>query len=134
MKAKDTPVTSRRQGRGLPKRAKGLRNATTYRLDPHFRKGLALIGQVRKLPLNRMVNEAVGEYLESRAASVEADLEETLRRIRLYRKADPNFEAAIAKFAEAETALAGEDPVEGKTASAPSAGPAQMLVRDLIRG
>jgi hypothetical protein len=95
---------------------------------------LALIGQIQNKSLNRMVNEAVGEYLESRAASVEAGLEETLHRIRLYRKADPNFEAAISKFAEAEAALAGEDPVEGKTASAPSPRSAQMLVRDLISG
>lgn len=132
MKAKRAPVTRRRQGRALLKRAKGLRNATTYRLDPRFQKGLALLGEVRKLPLNRMVNEAVGEYLESRAAAVEADLEETLRRIRAYRKADPNFESAISRFAEAEAALAGKDPVEGK--AAPSAGPAQGLVRELIRG
>jgi hypothetical protein len=128
MKAK----RAQRHVRALPKRAKGLRNATTYRLDPHYQKGLALLGKVRKLPMNRMVNEAVGEYLKSRAAAVEADLEETLRRIREYRGADPNFESAISRFADAEAALAGEDPVEGKTAS--SAGPAQRLVRQLIRG
>ena len=112
MKARRASVTARRQVGALPRHAKGPRNATTYRLDPHFQKGLALLGKVRKLPLNRMVNEAVGEYLESRAAALEADLEETLRRVRTYR--------------------AAEDPVEGKTASA--AGPAQRLVRQLIRG
>jgi anti-sigma factor RsiW len=82
--------------------------------------------------VNRMVNEAVGEYLASRAAAVEADLEETLRRVRAYREGDPHFESAIAKFADEEAALANEDPVEGKTTSA--AGPAQRLVRQLIRG
>jgi hypothetical protein len=132
MKAKHAHVKTPHHGRVLPKRAKSQRNATTYRLDPRFQQGLALLGQIRKLPLNRMVNEAVGEYLESRSAAVEADLEETLRRIRAYRKADPNFEGAISRFAEAEAALAGDDPVEGKTAPAP--GPAQRLVRDLIRG
>ena len=132
MKTKRAPVSRRHQGRALPKRAKGLRNATTYRLDPRVHEGLALLGQVRKLPLNRMVNEAVGEYLQSRTAAVEADLEETLRRIRTYRKADPNFESAISRFAEAEAVMAGEDPVEGR--AAPSPGPAQRLVRDLIRG
>jgi hypothetical protein len=132
MKTKQAPLTARRQARALPKRARGLRKATTYRLDPHFQKGLALLGRLRKLPVNRMVNEAVGEYLASRAAAVEADLEETLRRVRAYREADPHFESAIAKFADDEAALASEDPVEGKTASA--AGPAQRLVRQLIRG
>src|SRR5439155_25538513 len=100
MRAKHASVTSRRAVRTtLPKRAKGAPAATTFRLDPHFQKGLALLGRVRKLPLNRMVNEAVGEYLESRAAAVEADLEQTLRHIRAYRKADPDFESAIAAFA-----------------------------------
>jgi hypothetical protein len=64
---------------------------------------------------------------------VEADLEETLRRVRAYREADPNFESAISGFVNAEAAVAGEDPVEGKTGSA-AAGPAQRLVRKLIRG
>jgi hypothetical protein len=132
MKAKLAGVTSRRQRRVLPKRAKGPRKATTYRLDPRFQEGLALLGQIQKLPLNRMVNEAVGEYLESRAAAVEADLEEILLRVRAFRKADPNFDSAISRFAEAEAALAGEDPVEGKTA--PATGPAQRLVHELIRG
>src|ERR1700737_4002839 len=132
MKSGCVSLTPRRRRRTLPKRAKSLRKATTYRLDPHFQKGLALLGKVRKLPLNRMVNEAGGEYLESRTAAVEADLEETLRRVRAYREADPNFESAISRFADAEAALAREDPVEGKTA--PAAGPAQRLVRKLIRG
>jgi hypothetical protein len=64
---------------------------------------------------------------------LEVDLEETLRRIKQYRKSDPNFEAAISKFAEAEASLARQDPVEGKVAAAPP-GPAQTLVRELIRG
>ena len=132
MKAKHASATARRQVRVRPKRAKGLRSATTYRLDPHYQRGLALLGRVRKLPMNRMVNEAVGEYLRSRTAVIEADLEETLRRVREYREADPNFELAISRFAEAEAVMAGEDPVEGR--AAPSPGPAHQLVRDLIRG
>jgi len=132
MKAKYAPVTSRRRGRSLPERTKGLGKATTYRLNPRFQKGLALLGKLRGISANRMVNEAVGEYLNSRTAAIEADLEDTLRRVRVYRETDPNFESAIAKFAEAEAALADEDPVEGK--EAPTAGPVQTLVRDLIRG
>jgi hypothetical protein len=131
MKARHAPVSAR-QARPVPKPAKRLRTATTYRLDPHYQKGLALLGKLRRVPLNRMVNEAVGEYLQSRAAAVEADLEETLRRVREYREADPNFESAISRFADAEAALADEDPVEGKTAL--PAGPTQRLVRQLIRG
>ncbi|MBI2221593.1 MAG: hypothetical protein HYU53_10350 [Acidobacteria bacterium] len=125
-------VRSRRHRDPSSSRRRGLRKATTFRLDPRFQKGLALLGEVRKVPLNRLVNEAVGEYLEARAASVEAELEETLRRVRAYRQADPDFESAISKFAEAESELAGEDPVEGQTTRAE--GPTQRLVRELIRG
>ena len=65
-------------------------------------------------------------------ASLEADLEATLRRVKAYRSSDPDFEGAIAKFAEAETDRGTEDPVEGTTTRAQ--GPAQRLVRELIRG
>jgi len=127
---KHPPVTSRHRRRTLTTRTGG--KATTYRLSPHLQKGLALLGKVRKMSANQMVNEAVGEYLESRTAVVEADLQETLRRVRAFRESDPNFESAIAKFAEAEATLGEEDPVEGSTT--PTAGPVQTRVRELIRG
>ncbi|HVC21751.1 MAG TPA: hypothetical protein VNE16_16885 [Vicinamibacterales bacterium] len=108
------------------------RQATTFRLEPRLQRGLQLLSNVRKAPLNRLVNEAVNEYLEVHAATLQADLEETLRRVKAYRSADPEFERAIAKFAEAEAELAPEDAVEGQTTRAQ--GPAQRLVRELIRG
>jgi phytoene dehydrogenase-like protein len=79
---------------------------------------LELLGDVRKAPLNRLVNEAVDQYLDDQAASVEADLEDTLQRIKAFRKSDPDFEGAIAAFAEAEADRAAEDPVEGRTTRA----------------
>src|SRR5713226_2446647 len=130
MRAKHAHVRTKPHGRPLAKRAP--RKATTFRLAPLYQESLKLLGQLKKMPLNQMVNEAVGEYIETRSAEVEADLEETLRRLKAYRKADPNFESAIAKFAEAEAVMADEDPVEGK--AAPAAGPAQRVVRELLRG
>jgi hypothetical protein len=65
-------------------------------------------------------------------ASLQADLEDTLRRIKAYRTSDPDFEGAIARFAEAEADRATEDAVEGRITRAQ--GPAQRLVRELIRG
>src|SRR5687768_5868774 len=109
MKGNHVRGTSRQQGRAVLKQAKSLRKATTYRLEPRFQKGLALLGTITKKPANRMVNEAVGAYLASRAADVEADLEKTLRRVKAYRNADPEYESAIAKFVEAEAEWAGED-------------------------
>jgi hypothetical protein len=93
---------------------------------------LELLSDVRKAPLNRLVNEAVNEYLDVQAASLQATLTDTLRRIKAYRNSDSNFEGAIARFAEAEADHAVEDPVEGRTTRAQ--GPAQRQVRELIRG
>jgi hypothetical protein len=76
------------------------------------------------------VNEAVDNYLDVQAARLETDLEATLQRVKAYRAADPDFEHAIARFAEAEAEHAAEDPVEGSTVRA--RGPAQRLVRELI--
>ena len=90
--------SSRRSDSTRAKRG-GERKATTFRLDPRLEKGLALLGEVRRVPLNRLVNEAVGEYLDTRSATVEAELEETLRRVKAYRHADTDFESAISKFA-----------------------------------
>ncbi|MPY86736.1 MAG: hypothetical protein GEU99_02310 [Luteitalea sp.] len=108
------------------------RRATTFRLEPRLQLGLELLSDVRKAPLNRLVNQAVDEYLEAQAASLEADLETTLRRVKAYRNSDPDFEGAIARFADAEADHAAEDPVEGKTTRAQ--GPVQRRVRELIRG
>jgi predicted transcriptional regulator len=131
MRSKAVARPGRRGDSTRAKRAGG-RKATTFRLDPRLEKGLALLGEVRRVPLNRLVNEAVGEYLDTRSAIVEAELEETLRRVKAYRQADADFESAISKFADAEAESAARDPVEGQATRAN--GPAQRLVRGLIRG
>ena len=59
------------------------------------------------MPLNRLVNEAVGEYLDTRSATVEAELEETLRRVKAYRHADADFESIVRAHLENEKAPAG---------------------------
>ena len=132
MREDQTRPASRDQRRVVAKRTKVVPKATTYRLEPRFQKGLALLGAITKKPANRMVNEAVGAYLASQTAEVEAVLEKTLRRVREYRTADPEFESAMAEFVESEATLAGEDPAEGEAAA--PAGPAQKMVRNLIRG
>jgi hypothetical protein len=130
MKSKAAAHSRRHTARTGAKRAGG-RKATTFRLDPRLQKGLALLGELRGVPVNRLVNEAVGDYLETRAASVEAELEETLRRVRAYREADPGFESAISTFADADAKSATDDPIEGRTTRAK--GPSRRLVRELIR-
>jgi predicted DNA-binding protein len=105
--------------------------ATTFRLDPQLQEGLTLLSQILKRPQNRLVNEAVEDFLQRRSAEVEIDLERILGRVRAYRNKDSNFDAAIAAFVDAEASLGAEDPAEGRTR--PNAGPAQTLVRELLR-
>jgi predicted DNA-binding protein len=106
--------------------------ATTIRLDPPLQQGLLLLQSVLKKPLNRLVNEAVEGFIEKRAAEVEYDLQQVLTRVRAYRRSDPKFDKAIARFADAEAGLGTDDPVEGRTQ--PKAGPAQTMVQRLLRG
>ncbi len=68
--------------------------------------------------MSRLVNEAVSEYLERHAATVEAELEATLGRVRAYRQADPDFESGISKVADAEVRFGIADPAEGRTTRA----------------
>jgi predicted DNA-binding protein len=105
--------------------------ATTFRLDPQLQEGLALLSQVLKKPMNRLVNEAVEDFLQKRSAEIESDLEQILKRIRAYREKDPNFDAAIAAFVDAEASSGAKDPAEGHTQR--NAGPAQTLVHELLR-
>lgn len=111
-----------------PSKARPQRRATTFRLEPQLQRRLELLSDVPRAPLSRLVNEAVHDYLDVQAARLETDLEATLERVKTYRAADPDFEHAIADFADAEAEHGADDPAEGSTARA--RGPAQRLVRE----
>ena len=121
------PSTARRHAAVAPKRT-----ATTLRLDPPVRRALLVLQEVLHTPQNRLVNEAVRDFVAKRAAEVEADLQQVLKRVRACRRSDPLFEKAIAQFAAAEASLATSDPLEGH--AEPKAGSAQAMVRELLRG
>src|SRR5580698_1577405 len=91
------------------------RKATTFRLEPRLQSNLSMLGEILKTPLNRLVNEAVADYLERRTVQVESDLQRILDRIKAARKADPHFESAIRAFSDSEANLGSEDPAEGRT-------------------
>lgn len=109
------------------------RKATTLRLEPRVQERLTVLAKHLRQPLNKLINEAVRGFIEKRSLEVEADLRESLRRLQANRSADPDFESAIAQFAEAEAALANEDPADGQTMPL-AAGPAQLMVRELLGG
>jgi hypothetical protein len=121
----------------------------SLRLEPAYEAGLGLLKAVLKKPLNKMVNEAVGEYIDRRTAEAEAHLTGTLERLKAYRRGDPAFEQDLAGFVAAEARHGKRDPMEGVTYSVvppkaataaakksrpTKAGPALKKVRDLIRG
>jgi hypothetical protein len=114
----------------------------TLRLAPEYEAGLALLKGVLGTPVNKMVNEAVGEYIRKRSAQVEADLTGVLAQVKAYRRADPRFKQARARFVDAEARLGGDDPVEGVVIDmappaskrrAAKAGPAQTMIRELLK-
>lgn len=111
---------------------RGLRKATTFRLDPNVQEGLELIAQILKVPLNRLVNEAVRALVDKRTAEVARSMEETLKVLRARKVKDPDFERAIEEFADSEATYAKEDPAEGEVKQ--KRGPVQTRVHDLLNG
>lgn len=111
---------------------------TSLRLDPQLEVGLGLLKQALGKPVNKMINEAVVDYLRKQTAVVETDLSGALAKIKAYRRADPNFEKALGTFVEAEAAFAGKDPVEGvvvevQRPKSKADGPAVTMVREILR-
>lgn len=116
--------------------------AKTLRLIPEFEVGLGLLKNILHKPVNKMVNEAVGEYIEKRTAEVETDLRGVLEKLKAYKRADPKFASARAQFVEAEGRYGTDDPVEGvvfdveppqRKAGKSKMGPSQAMVRELLK-
>jgi predicted transcriptional regulator len=105
---------------------------TTLRLAQPLHRKLELLQDVLGKPLNKLVNEAVGDFVERRTAEVELDLEQTLQRIKAARKKDPKFKRAISEFVAAEARHAKDDPVEGTVVRGAERGPVQSMVRDML--
>lgn len=108
---------------------------TTIRLDATVQQGLSLLeayGGVTR-PLNKLVNLALADFIDRHAATLEGELQQALKSVRAYRKIDPGYKRAIQAFIEAEVVHAGEDPMEG-SAEPPAAGPAVLMVREILRG
>ncbi len=125
----------------------------TLRLAPLFEEGLAMLKGVLHKPINKMVNEAVGEYIARRTTEVETQLTTTLDELKAYRLADPEFSTARQAFIEAEARYGKEDPMEGRlvTVTPPAGvyasrhprvdkpvtsiqeGPAVTMVREVLR-
>ena len=105
--------------------------ATTVRLTPRNAAGLRMLNAQLERPINKLINEAVAEYIDSRANRLQRRLKTVLANLEAYRRRDPGFEEAIAKFVEAEVRF--EDDAEGRVVE-PAVGPAVSMVREALRG
>ncbi len=108
-----------------------MKRASTFRLHQNVQAGLDLISQLQHRPKNKLVNEAVAEYVTRHAIQADEALHEVLKRLKSYQKDDPDFEQAIDSLVAAE-AFHGkhEDPMEGQPA--PSAAPVTKRLRQLL--
>jgi predicted DNA-binding protein len=108
------------------------RKATTFRLEPKVQERLAAIGKVLKVPINRLVNEAVDAFVQKRTAGIVLDMEEVLKTLKSRFVEDPEFECAIVDFAASEARHGKTDPAEGKVEE--KRGPVQARVHELLNG
>lgn len=96
------------EGKGRRKAPK----ASTIRLKPELQTALDRISNHLNRPKNKLVNLAVAELLEKTSFQLRDDIEGTIESLRAYRAKDPDFEADIERFVEAEAANLTEDPYE----------------------
>ena len=108
-----------------------MKKASTFRLHEDLQAGLDLISQLQHRPKNKLVNEAVAEYVTRHALQTEDELQSVLLRVKAYQQSDPDFTSAIAAFAAAESSHGKDaDPMEGQPVS--SVGPVTQKLRQLI--
>jgi predicted DNA-binding protein len=118
------------------------RKATTVRIEPTLQQGLETLSKVLKRPMNQLVNEALNDYVARRSLEVEQDLSATVKKLRAYRRRDPNFDNAIAAAAKAEAKHGHDDPVEGTVVMGDlvdgqiveDAGPLETEIHQLLHG
>ena len=88
-----------------------LKKAFQVRLDPRLHEQLDFFSTMTGASMNRLVADALELYLQNLAVELDADLSDTLRRVRAYADSESNVARDVDAFVEAELAL--EDPAEG---------------------
>jgi len=116
----------------------------TLRLNEPNDAGLRLLHAIFGVPVNRLVNEAVGEFIVKRANYAETRLSDVVEALKAYRERDPTFEADKMAFIDGELRHGTTDPMEGvaffiedvapgSTERQRPAGRALYKVRELLR-
>lgn len=87
------------------------RKPFTLRLDADLYEALSTLSSHVHRSMNDLATEAVSKLVTVENEAVARDLERTAAKLRAYARKDPDFEKAIAAFAEAESEF--DDPAEG---------------------
>lgn len=82
------------------------------RMEKSLRDEIKFVSEHSHVSMNRLIVEAIREYLPERRKRIQQELTETLRLLDQYSEHDSDFEEAIEEFAAAEVSC--EDPLEGK--------------------
>ncbi|MFZ2103243.1 MAG: hypothetical protein WAU86_22040 [Oricola sp.] len=102
----------------------------TLRLEQSLKEQLAKLGELRHTTMNKLVNQAIRQYVASETLLVQEELEASLEEIKRYRKSDPDFEKAIGQVAAAELST-DHDPAQG-VVEYPEGFETTKLVRGLL--
>ena len=85
---------------------------TTIRLEPDLKQALVKLSKLRSVTFNKMVTQALEQFVVTESRDLQAELRESLKQIDAIAARDPDYEKGIAAVAAAEAALI-DDPVEG---------------------
>jgi hypothetical protein len=116
-----------RVGQRGPRKVKTM----SVRLRAELRASLEAFRLLKNVPVNKIINQAVAEYVDRETRAIAEGTKDVLAKLRRYREVDPDFDKAIRRTAEAESKNAANDPVEGVVVQE-FEGPATKKVRSLL--
>lgn len=87
--------------------------AMTLRVDQSLKDQLAKLVELRHTTMNKLINQALLQYVAKETLVVQEELEASLNSLKQYREDDPNFERAIDEVVSAELS-ADNDPAQGE--------------------
>lgn len=102
--------------------------ATTLRIDPLLKERLTRLSQLRRTPMNKLVAQALEQFVAEDSLLLQAELEASIAELRRLRQSDPDFEDAIGKVARAELST-DDDPAQGQVSL-----PGERRTTEFVRG
>lgn len=84
----------------------------TLRVDQSLKDHLAKLGELRHMTMNKLITQALLQFVSKETLVVQEELEASLTALRRYQESDPNFEQAIEDVVMAELST-DNDPAQG---------------------